>query len=696
MLMMRPRGRLLVLGLIVASVGCSFPTDEFSLGAADTGAPIDLGPPPDDLGPPADTGPADTGPADTRPPDVGPGDTGPADTGAPDANPLDAGPPDAGSPDADPPDAGPIDAGSPDADPPDAGPADADPPDAGPADTGPADTGPDVPAPIFCATSRPCPAGLVCDDGICESACPTTHLNCGGFCRAVQSNLNHCGSCGTMCSPGQDCRMGACTTVCTSPTVNCGNVCRDLQADNNHCGACNRTCTGGTTCTMGACQCPSGQSACGGVCTNVQSDTAHCGNCNNRCAAGQLCSNGTCTTVCGAGQTNCSGTCRNLTSDIVACGSCTNACRAPTGGSVSCTNSTCVQTCPSGRINCNGACVDRLTDNAHCGSCGTTCNILSACTSGLCCIRGQDNCSGTCRNLTSDPAHCGACGRACSTGQVCRASNCEWPFRITALSSSGCATVQHVTTTGDDRGGIAANVSYVLYSGDSHTGRFNALDLQLPGMVSPASMPLDGLVSDLRSGLFYSFSTGTAPFNRNGVSGVQTFTRLLGINPANGTLTGSNITLSRSIPVDFGTAYGRVGIFAGYDRILFYDGARAFNISLPSGTVTDLGTVMLTNPMRCETWAFWGVAEYFGNTFYVTYAQADTGFPVQRIVRTSVPGGANSTVFSFASPSFASDLCSFTFVPARNRWYFHWEGTSQFGTGDEGLGFCAGSHSISN
>jgi len=35
-----------------------------------------------------------------------------------------------------------------------------------------------------------------------------------------------------------------------------------------------------------------------------------------------------------------------------------------------------------------------------------------------------------------------------------------------------------------------------------------------------------------------------------------------------------------------------------------------------------------------------------------------------------------------------SDLCSFTVSPARGRWYFHHEGTWQFASVDETLGFC--------
>jgi hypothetical protein len=58
------------------------------------------------------------------------------------------------------------------------------------------------------------------------------------------------------------------------------------------------------------------------------------------------------------------------------------------------------------------------------------------------------------------------------------------------------------------------------------------------------------------------------------------------------------------------------------------------------------------------------------------------------INRIRVPDGMVTAVASFAGGY--SDLCSFTFLPSRNRWYFHHEGSSPLGTGGEVLGFCDG------
>lgn len=83
----------------------------------------------------------------------------------------------------------------------------------------------------------------------------------------------------------------------------------------------------------------------------------------------------------------------------------------------------------------------------------------------------------------------------------------------------------------------------------------------------------------------------------------------------------------------------------------------------------------------CESWAWWGVAEYFGGSVYLVY-RASTG-PI--IVRTRVPDGLTTTVATFLH---LSDMCSFTVSPATGRWYFHHEWYSQFGGNEETLGFC--------
>jgi hypothetical protein len=64
----------------------------------------------------------------------------------------------------------------------------------------------------------------------------------------------------------------------------------------------------------------------------------------------------------------------------------------------------------------------------------------------------------------------------------------------------------------------------------------------------------------------------------------------------------------------------------------------------------------------------------------------------QRIVRRRVPDGQRSVVQEFSS---LSDMASFTVSVAKNRWYFHHEGTSQFGGSDESVGYADALFSVS-
>ncbi len=110
-------------------------------------------------------------------------------------------------------------------------------------------------------------------------------------------------------------------------------------------------------------------------------------------------------------------------------------------------------------------------------------------------------------------------------------------------------------------------------------------------------------------------------------------------------------------------------------------------------SVVDLGAMAVPAHTGCESWAFWGVAEFSGGVLSVAYVQnANT------IARTTVPAGATSTLATFPTGTFSglSDMCSFTFSPQRNRWYFHHEGSSSIRGStscgvDETVGFCAGS-----
>ncbi len=264
-------------------------------------------------------------------------------------------------------------------------------------------------------------------------------------------------------------------------------------------------------------------------------------------------------------------------------------------------------------------------------------------------------------------------------------------FRIGTLSGTGCTAVDEVAVAGDDRGGIAVSSTNVFYTGDSATGRFSTADVGGGTVAVAAPAQLDSITQNLRTGTIYSLGTSATTILPGGPGGTGgTVTHLLEINGNTGALTGRTIALSTPISVGSGT-----GIFAGWDRIVILNGTRAYDIALPTGSVVDLGARPIPVHTGCENWAFWGTAEFFGGQLYVDYV-ANTN----TIARMQVSTGAITTIAAFPNVGTVqglSDMCSFTFSPQRNRWYWHHEYSSTLRTSlacfvDETVGFCGASY----
>lgn len=247
-------------------------------------------------------------------------------------------------------------------------------------------------------------------------------------------------------------------------------------------------------------------------------------------------------------------------------------------------------------------------------------------------------------------------------------------FRVTALNTTGCNVLEHGTETGDDRGGIGISTSYVFYTGDTATARaWRSLS-----SATRLGQNNDAMVSNTRTGDVYFLGNAGIALARGG----GTITQLIPVSATSGRASGTPINLSTAIDASGSTSAGRIGIFAGYDRIGIYNGTRAYHIALPSGEVTDLGPVTLPNVQTCENWAFWGIAEYFDDRMHFVYADTNDD-----LVRVRVPEGTQSVVSAFTN---LSDMCSVTVAPSLNRWYFHHEYTSQLTSNSgENIGYCS-------
>jgi uncharacterized repeat protein (TIGR01451 family) len=251
-------------------------------------------------------------------------------------------------------------------------------------------------------------------------------------------------------------------------------------------------------------------------------------------------------------------------------------------------------------------------------------------------------------------------------------------FRIDSLLATGSAVMDHNAFTGDDRGAIALSADRVFYSGDSSTARFAAGNLTGGAALGQV---LDWLVSDLRTETLYSLGAGPTVLGASGgnVSSLVELDSLTGLPNGN--------VIALSSPFNVTGFSSSVGVFAGYGRVVVHNGSRVYSVALPSGVVTDLGSMPVPAHRSSEFGPYWGVAEHDGRDHYLVYVRDSA-----TVMRSRVPDGLTTTVASFSN---LSDMAAFTVSPGRNRWYFHYEGGGQFGGSSETLGYADASFSVS-
>lgn len=269
-----------------------------------------------------------------------------------------------------------------------------------------------------------CPAGSICNKGMCQLSCQKGKDVCGETCVDLQSNRNHCGKCKNACEEGKFCKVGTCQTSCPKEQTECSGKCVDLQSEGAHCGKCGQSCSKGQSCISGTCQCPKDQNLCGDNCVDTLSSKQHCGSCKNTCEGNKLCSSGKCVLTCGDKKKACDGACIDPQSDLKNCGQCGKVC--PKGQL--CASGKCA--CPAGFADCSGKCVKTDTSQEHCGQCGKACESGEVCSNGKCqlnCPKNQTKCGNTCVDAQSNKEHCGTCNRKCTGGKTCTSGKCNCP-----------------------------------------------------------------------------------------------------------------------------------------------------------------------------------------------------------------------------------------------------------------------------
>jgi len=93
------------------------------------------------------------------------------------------------------------------------------------------------------------------DDGEDTGGCPTGQTICDDACTDLNTDANHCGSCGWACEAGAQCIDALCVAACTGGELSCGGTCVDVSSSDEHCGDCDDPCAPGTHCEGGECAC---------------------------------------------------------------------------------------------------------------------------------------------------------------------------------------------------------------------------------------------------------------------------------------------------------------------------------------------------------------------------------------------------------------------------------------------------------
>ncbi len=326
-----------------------------------------------------------------------------------------------------------------------------------------------------------------CFQGDCTIGCYPGFGNCNnnaadGCERNLNTDVNHCGTCGKKCSPqnvtAPKCSSGSCDYVACLPGFgDCdgdrANGCEtNTNQDPNHCGTCGNKCNpasgGSPLCNTGTCgtSCTSPTSLCQppGLCANLNNDVNHCGSCNHQCTTNEnnamlVCISTKCGFSCNSGYTKCGSppnSCVDTDTSTVHCGGCNKLCTPPTNGVPNCSGGTCGFTCPNPYSRCGNTCKNLNTDTANCLTCGKACTQppggVAICTPSGCdftCNTPLTKCGAACVNLTNDDLNCGTCGKQCGANKVCQSSNCvcsaSYPTECGTPPSTFC-----VDTTSDN------------------------------------------------------------------------------------------------------------------------------------------------------------------------------------------------------------------------------------------------------
>lgn len=348
------------------------------------------------------------------------------------------------------------------------------------------------------------------------------------------------------------------------------------------------------------------------------------------------------------------------------------------------------EVCPSNLTTCSAGadevCTNTDYDPSHCGACGNVCGqtgqAIEACLEGQCvtvaCEAGYDDCNddlesdGCETDLSNSVDNCGACGNQCfASTQMCENGLCvddpnqstEFYLDISSLDTAGCSAVEHTATSGQDRGGLAVGQNSFYYMGSTDGARINLED---PNTVSAVTLQYS-IFSDLASGTLYAFTVNGSAIAPDCDNVIDGFVQL---DP--NSLAPSGDVISLSSPITWTCELDNGGVFSGRGQVLLHDSqSRTYAITLPDGTVTDMGTMAnLEEARACANWALYGVAEAHDDDIFMVYRSDNP----DAIVRHSVSTGDVETIVDLNGIN-VRNLCNIGVDLPGNRWVWHYQGS---------------------
>ena len=252
-------------------------------------------------------------------------------------------------------------------------------------------------------------------------------------------------------------------------------------------------------------------------------------------------------------------------------------------------------------------------------------------------------------------------------------------FTVDTVTNDNAVVIDHNTTTGDDRGGIAITDSTVYVIGDNNTARYD-LDLTSPGVSLPI---MDGLFSDLKAKKIYTLYDMNSATTPNNYPLNFDFNAIAELD-ADLNLTGAVIPLSETVPM--GDNIGHGVMLSGYGKLGIYNGSEVYVVDVLSGVVDSIGQFTF-DYYYSENWLDWGNLGFNGTDWIAYYR--DWNF--NQIVAHNLTTDVVTPVSQFTD---VQDLSSFTYHPDNNRLYFHHEYSGQFGGSSETLGYVDASATI--